>query len=167
MRELTDELLLREASNCLALQGDGSFVIDLEKYQKISPKIALKILSLVLIEVSGKIYKPRIVSLKNFANNILNLQKGQKANLYGCFARLLNQAEKRVFKGCLEKKYLKIYRQKSEINHNSQRQFDDNQVIIDNIFLAKIDKKGKATKPYKLYLRTILKNIENELQISL
>lgn len=86
-KELLDDILLREASNCLAFESEGNFLIDIEKYKKIPPKIAQKILSLVLIEISGKDYKPRFEGLKNFEANILNLKKGQKKNFYGCMAK--------------------------------------------------------------------------------
>lgn len=80
-KDFIDDILLQEASECLGFSDDGSFLIDLKKYQEISPNIALKILSLVLIEVSGNNYKPRLEGLKNFEQNILNLAKGKKEKL--------------------------------------------------------------------------------------
>ena len=90
-KDFIDDILLREASNCLVFEPEGKFIINVGKYKKIPPQIALKILSLVLIEIGGNAYKPRLEGLKNFEKNILALKKGQKKNFYGCMAKLANK----------------------------------------------------------------------------
>lgn len=164
-KDFIDEILLEKARDCLIFQPEGSFIIDLEKYQQISPKIALKMLSLLLIEVSGNQYKPRLEGLKNFETNILSLKKGQKKNFYGCMAQILNnqdvarflfannQATTKPFKATA-KKLLLIYRDEKEAQNPSQK-FDEKTMLIDGRFLVKIN--SKANK--KFYFRTILAKI--------
>lgn len=147
-KDFIDDILLREAANCLAFKEDGSFILNLKNYQKISPKIALKILSLTLIEASGNPYKPRLDGLKNFEKNILILKKGKKKNFYGCMARLLNNSEAPSVK---TEKLLLIYRDTTAAK-NSTQDFDTKTKIIDGRFLQK----NNAKKPCKFYFRTIL-----------
>lgn len=141
-KEFIDEILLEKAENCLEFGSDGSFVLNLEAYKNIAPKIALKILSLVLIEVSGDIYKPRLKSLEIFHKDILNLKKSQKKNFYGCMALSLANQE------------LLIYRDENEEKKPTQK-FDEKFDLIDGRFLVEKSKKA----PYKFYFRTILGNI--------
>jgi len=140
-KDFIDDILLREAASCLKFNDDGSFLINLKNYQKISPKIALKILSLVLIEVSGNNYKPRLDGLKNFEKNIVTLTKGKRKNFYGCMAL------------SLENQDLLIYRDKTEAQNPAQK-FDTKTTLIDGRFLVK-----KADKKSEFYFRTILKSL--------
>lgn len=144
-KEFLDDILLKESEKCLEFGSDGCFIVNLEEYQKISPKIALKILSLVLIEVSGDIYKPRLEGLKNFEKNILALKKSQKKNFYGCMALKLNNSN------------LLIYRDEKEPKKPTEK-FDEKFDLIDGRFLVE---KGKE-KAYKFYFRTILGKLFNE-----
>jgi len=158
-KDFIDEILLREAANCLAFEQEGSFLIDVKKYQEISPKIALKILSLVLIETSGKPYKPRLEGLKNFEKNILQLKKGQKKNFYGSMAAGVSYKIDRAnvdYKGYPQMTLLqiRIYRDKTEAE-NSLQNFDAKTDLIDGRFL--VDK--KSPKQSRFYFRTILKNL--------
>ncbi len=154
-KDFIDDVLLREAAICLDFKQDrsskisakeASFTINLKNYQKIPPNIALKILSLVLIEASGNPYKPRLEGLKNFEKNILTLAKGKKKNFYGCMALgLENQA-------------VTIYRDETEAQNPPQK-FDEKTMIIDGRFFAKLDKNKKPTKSHKFYFRTILRKV--------
>ncbi len=87
-RDMLDEILLDYAKTCLIFNKNGSFLLNLDKFQQIPPHISLKILSLVLVEVAQKDYKPRLASLKNFKNDIFALKKGKKKDFYGCKAIL-------------------------------------------------------------------------------
>lgn len=100
-RDLLDEILLEKAKNCLEFTQEKNFIINLKEYKKIPPKIAQKLLGLVLIELSEKPYKPRLEGLKNFEKNIFLLQKNQKKNFYNCMAKILAN------------NYVLIYREKA------------------------------------------------------
>ena len=98
-RDLEDEEVLKEANNLLIFveneSNRGSFLLNLQKYREIKsikPKIALKILSLVMTEVSQKGYKPRLEGLERFESDILALEKGKKRDFYGCQAKLLTKS---------------------------------------------------------------------------
>ncbi len=165
-KDFIDETMLREASDCLAFEQEGSFLIDVKKYQKISPKIALKILSLVLIEASGKPYKPRLEGLKNFEQNILQLKKGQKKNFYGCMATGASFAIDRANPGAdgrpqMPLLQIRIYRDKTEAENPTQN-FDAKTNLIDGRFL--VDK--KSPKQSQFYFRTILKEISDNKKVS-
>lgn len=149
-KELLDEILLREAASCLTFQEDGSFIIDVEKYKRIPPKIALKILSLVLIETSGDIYKPRLEGLKIFEKNILQLKKGKKKNFYGCMARAVGT----ILGSSLQKHEILIYRDPTHAQ-NPPQNFAKNTLLIDGRFLRKTNSKNNF-KGQKFYFRTIL-----------
>jgi len=86
MRDLFDLDLIDKAKEILQFQGD-SFLLNLEKFKVIPEKIALKILALTAMEISGKEYKPRLERLKIFYDWIL-LNKIHKArDFYGCVAK--------------------------------------------------------------------------------
>ncbi len=94
-----DEELLKEAKNTLIFvkneSNGGSFLLNLQKYREIKsvkPKIALKMLSLVMAEVSQKGYKPRLEGLERFESDILALEKGKKRDFYLCQAKLLTKS---------------------------------------------------------------------------
>lgn len=157
-RKFIDEVLLQKAREILIFSQDGSFFLDVKKYQETSSEIALKILSLVLIEISGNSYKPRLKGLKNFEEEVLKMQKGKKKNFYGCMAKLLNKQEMhQIFENKREnlpEKILRIYRQEGSVKKPVQK-FDKNTKIIDGRFLQK----NNSTIPDKFYFRTILKEI--------
>lgn len=85
--ELLDELMHEYTKTCLKFNEEGA-LLNAENYQKIPPKIAQKILALLLMKIADKPYKPRYDALQNFEKQILNLKKGQKRNFYGCMAVL-------------------------------------------------------------------------------
>ncbi len=154
-RQFIDEILLQKAREILVFQEEGAFLLNLEKYRLTSPKIALKILSLALTEIGGNQYKPRLEGLKNFENEILNLQKGKKKNFYGCMAKIINKDEMRAASILASAgTIIKIYREEGALKKSSQK-FDQGVKIIDGRFLQK----NNAKKPYKFYFRTILKKI--------
>jgi len=157
-RKFIDEILLQKAREILIFSQDGSFLLDIKKYRETSSEIALKILSLVLIEISGNSYKPRLKGLKNFEEEVLKMQKGKKKNFYGCMAKLLNKEEMhQMYENKAEnlpEKILRIYRQEDSVKRPVQK-FDENTKIIDGRFLQKNNSKD----PYKFYFRTILKEI--------
>lgn len=154
-RQFIDEILLQKAREILFFQEEGAFLLNLEKYSQTSPKIALKILSLALTEIGGNIYKPRLEGLKNFENEILNLQKGKKKNFYGCMAKIINKDEMLAASmSASAGSIIKIYREEGALKKPSQK-FDEKVKIIDGRFLQK----NNAVRPYKFYFRTILKRI--------
>ena len=160
-RDFIDEILLEKASNCLVFKDEGSFLIDVEEYKNIPPQISLKILSLILIEVGGKKYKPRLAGLKNFYDAIFVLKKNQKRNFYGCVAEnflpdLAQNKKQKINNGKNEcKKLIIISREKKNPKIKSQK-FDEFTDIIDGRFFAKFDKNKKQPEPYKFYFRTII-----------
>lgn len=150
-KEMLDEVLLKEAATCLAFQPEGNFVIDIEKYKKIPPKIAQKILSLVLLEVSGDVYKPRLAGLQNFEKNILSLPKGKKKNFYGCMAVGVQNFEP------APKRAVLIYRDPTHPQNPTQN-FDQNTLLIDGRFMVKQNSQNKSSGK-KFHFRTILGKI--------
>jgi len=84
MRDLFDSLMMVEAAKILEFKDDEYFLIDHKKLQKLDEKFALKILALVAMEVSGKKYKPRMESLRNFYEYLLQDAKIKPRNFYGC-----------------------------------------------------------------------------------
>ena len=86
MRDVFDEEMLEEAMKTLSFQ-DNKFYLNLEKFKKIKPEIALKILALTVIEVSGKIYKPRLEKLKKFYDWILFDESHKLRDFYGSKAK--------------------------------------------------------------------------------
>lgn len=149
-RDFVDDILLRDAANCLVFEPEGKFLINVEEYKKIPPQIALKILSLVLIEVSGNVYKPRLEGLKNFEKNILALKKGQKKNFYGCMAKLVNKGS--------NANIIMVYPE-NPVNEANVQKFSTSSILIDNRFVAKINKNKNPAKTYKFYFRTILERV--------
>lgn len=91
-RDLQDEEVLKEVKKVLIFVNNNSFLINLGKYRKINNKIALKILSLAMMEVSQKGYKPRLEGLERFEKDILKLEKSKKRDFYGCQAKLLTKS---------------------------------------------------------------------------
>ena len=87
MRDFFDEVMLNEAREILSLNQFGYFLVDVKKLQKTTEKIALKILALVAMEVSGKIYKPRLEKLKIFYDFLLQEKKNKSRNFYGCVVK--------------------------------------------------------------------------------
>ncbi len=156
-KESEDEILLEKARQILIFQKEGAFLIDAKKYQELSPKIALKILSLVLIEIGGNAYKPRLDGLKNFEKSIFSLKKGEKKNFYGCMAKFLTKNNIAKIETVDEVKknpqnFLLIYREESAPERPAQK-FDEKTQIIDGRFLLK--KNGEKI----FYFRTLLREI--------
>jgi tRNA(Ile)-lysidine synthase len=90
-KKIIDEIVVEKATEALEIK-DGYFILDVEKFQKIPKNIALKILASVLIELSGKTYKPRLLKLNNLYEWILNPNNQKKRSLYGCEIEPYKQA---------------------------------------------------------------------------
>lgn len=86
MRDIFDSMMLREAAQMLEFKTEGFFLIDRKKLQETDEKIALKILALVAMEVSGKDYKPRLKDLKLFYEYLMRSDKIKRREFYGCVA---------------------------------------------------------------------------------
>ena len=97
MRDFFDKIMLDEAKKILTLQPNGNFLIHHKKFQKLDEKIALKILALVLMEVGGKDYKPRLEKLKNFYQ-YLRSDEIKPRNFYGCMAKKFDVDSLIIFK---------------------------------------------------------------------
>jgi tRNA(Ile)-lysidine synthase len=82
MRDLFDEIMLEAARDVIDLKEDMTFVIEQKKFAKLNEKIALKILALILIEVSGDIYKPRLENVKNLYKFLLEAPIVDKPQLF-------------------------------------------------------------------------------------
>jgi tRNA(Ile)-lysidine synthase len=87
IRSRYDEELLQYASQLLIYQ-DCSFLLQKSYLNKIPQQILLKILALVLIELSQKNYKPRKIKLQNYCEFLLiNQQKHKNYRFYGTISR--------------------------------------------------------------------------------
>ncbi len=84
MRDLFDCSMLEQAAEILQFQ-QTYFLIDQQKLQKLDEKVALKILALAAMEVSGKKYKPRLKDLKIFYQYLLQDSKIKRRDFYGCY----------------------------------------------------------------------------------
>jgi tRNA(Ile)-lysidine synthase len=89
-RDLFDEKLLKIAKK-LAIFDGKQFFIEIAKNSKTDLKILLKILALILMEVSQKDYKPRLKELKFFYLSLFD-QNIMKKEFYGCVA--IRESEK-------------------------------------------------------------------------
>ncbi len=84
MRDLFDAMMLAQASEILEFKADEFFLIDHKKLCELDEKFALKILSLVAMEVSGKKYKPRLKDLRIFYQYLRDNLQIKPRNFYGC-----------------------------------------------------------------------------------
>lgn len=95
-KEFEDEICLKNAKEVLVFVKNEpnkvGFLLNLQKYRDLGPKIRLKMLSLVMAEVSQKGYKPRLDGLERFESDVLALEKGKKRDFYGCQAKLLTKS---------------------------------------------------------------------------
>jgi tRNA(Ile)-lysidine synthase len=141
MRDFVDDVLLREAKKILHFQANGSFLINQKKLQKIPHKIALKILAFTLMEVGGKIYKPRLEQLQSFYQYLIAEKKIKPRNFYGCIAKQKDE------------KHLIIEREKAAENFKNIVKFDEEFFLIDGRFLTK---NPDDLSYCKFHFRTIL-----------
>lgn len=166
MRDFVDEAMLREAKEMLEfkscnpkktqiktlkqvqgrqdLSHAGCFLLNQKNLQTTTKKIALKILALTLMEVSGNIYKPRLEQLKNFYEHLTQTTPIKPRNFYGCMVRKY------------DKERLIIYREKKSENLKNIQKFDKKNFLIDGRFLTE-NPEDFAT--FKFHFRTILKEI--------
>jgi len=84
MRDFFDSIMLDSAKECVELKAGMIFTIVPKKFAKLNEKIALKILALILMEVSGDIYKPRLENLKNLYDYLLKNNAKKPRDFYGC-----------------------------------------------------------------------------------
>lgn len=90
VRDFYDDLMLQNAQQVLQIKED-SYLINIDKFKSLEPKIALKILALILMEVGKKPYKPRLIKLKNFYNHITQSNPIKQRNFYGCIVKQYNK----------------------------------------------------------------------------
>ncbi len=146
MRDFIDLELLQQAKDILQFEKGGSFIIEIDKFIKLHSKIALKILAFVLIEVGGKVYKPRFAQLQNFYQYLL-LPKIKPRNFYGCIAQEIKP------------RFVKISREEEMQNFANIVKYDDDFFLIDGRFLTKNPAEKYSPETHKFYFRTILKEI--------
>ncbi len=89
-RDLFDQIMWRESSEAVFFE-EKKVIICQEKFRQLDQKIALKILSLALIEVGGKAYKPRREKLERFYEYLIAPEKLKKRNFYNCQANLIDK----------------------------------------------------------------------------
>lgn len=87
MRDFIDVVVEREMKKVVKF-ADNSCAIDVKKFKKLNPKIALKILALITMKIGGKEYKPRLAKLKKFYDWILFDEKHKRRDFYGCRVEL-------------------------------------------------------------------------------
>lgn len=130
MRDFFDETMILEAKNVIKFDKNGYFLLKIDKIKHFFSKndtknrqIISKILSLVLVEVSGDIYKPRREKLEQILNWIVS-DKDHKA---------------KSFDGCIIEKFdeenLVIYRELAAINLQKIEKFAQNSWLIDGRFI--------------------------------
>lgn len=159
MRDFVDEAMLQEAKEMLefkscnprkaqTLKQDfshaGCFLLNQKKFQTAPKKIALKILALTLMEVSGNIYKPRLEQLKNFYEHLIQTTPIKPRNFYGCMVKKY------------DKERLIIYREKKSEDLQNIQKFDEKNFLIDGRFLTETP---EDTSTFKFHFRTILKEV--------
>lgn len=91
MRDFFDEIMLAEARKIVKLLPEMVFVIEQKKFAKLSEKVALKLLALILIEVSGDIYKPRLENVKNLYQYLLQNDVKKSRDFYGCVVKKFDE----------------------------------------------------------------------------
>lgn len=96
MRDSFDEEMLDKAKAVLGFK-DNKFLLNLKKFNEIEEKIALKILALIAIEISGRNYKPRLEKLKKFYNWILTDKNHKAHDFYGCVAKKFDATSLAIF----------------------------------------------------------------------
>mgnify|MGYP003717687493 CR=1 FL=1 len=96
IREYFDDLMLKYSKEILEFKNEKEpkFVINLEKLKLLEERFALKILSLVFMEISQRDYKPRLKELKIFHQYLFENDKIKPRNFYGCSATQID--EKRI-----------------------------------------------------------------------
>jgi tRNA(Ile)-lysidine synthase len=62
-----------------------SLILDIEKFIKLEKSTATRYLALALIQVSNRIYKPRLKKLERIYNLIIEDKMNKKEEFYGCF----------------------------------------------------------------------------------
>lgn len=156
MRDLVDEVMLQEAKELLEFKSynpkkpqqdlahTGCFLLNHQKLQTTPKKIALKILALTLMEVSGNIYKPRLEQLKKFYEHLIQSTPIKPRNFYGCMVKKYDQER------------LIIYREKKSENLQNIQKFDEKNFLIDGRFLTE---NPEDFVTFKFHFRTILKEI--------
>lgn len=90
MRNLFDALMLDEARKCVSLR-DNKFLIEQKKFAKLNEKIAQKILALILMEISGDVYKPRRENLENLYQFLCEVKEKKSRDFYGCSAKKIDE----------------------------------------------------------------------------
>ena len=71
IRNFCDDLLLKEASKFVYFNSRGYFVIEKEGLANLHFHLAIKLLSLIVMELGKKLYKPRFSSIENIYKIIL------------------------------------------------------------------------------------------------
>ncbi len=99
-----------------------------------------------MIEVGGKVYKPRFAKLQDFYQYLL-LPKIKPRNFYGCIAREIKLG------------FVRISREEAAQNFANIVKYDDNFFLIDGRFLTKNPKEKYSPETYKFYFRTILREV--------
>ncbi len=130
IRDSFDEILLSEARKILEFSETGYFLIDLTKIKKIDEKIALKILALVLLEISGQVYKPRLEKLRRFYEWMITDLAHKPKTFYGCIIEKYDS------------KRLAIYREKRAIDQNDVKLFDKKNYLFDGRILVEVNAKN-------------------------
>jgi tRNA(Ile)-lysidine synthase len=134
-KKIIDDLIIKQAKEILQFKEGGYFLLNYKKLAAIDQNLALKILALVLIEVSGDIYKPRLTKLLNFYHWVIDesLDSRKARNFYGSVAEKYDNNN------------LILYREKKAINLKNIGFFSpnywlfDGRLLIDKDFLKNSD----------------------------
>jgi tRNA(Ile)-lysidine synthase len=142
-KKIIDDLIIKQAKEILEFKAGGYFLLNYKKLAASDQNLALKILALVLIEVSGDVYKPRLTKLTNFYNWVID--EGLKDN-----------HKARSFYGCVVEKYdndnLIFYRERKAINLKNLSFFSPNYWLFDGRFLIFSKDKDFLKNSAKIFL---------------
>lgn len=148
-KKIIDDLIIEKAKEMLEFKPYGYFLLNYKKLASCNKNLGLKILAMVLIEISGDIYKPRLAKLENFYHSITN-------------QKLKNHHKAKSFYGCISEKYdddhLIIYREKQAIDLKNITPFDSNNFLVDGrlLFFNQEMDLAKDQSPFSLLNATKL-----------
>ena len=73
--------------------SDLGFVVDIKKFQKLEKPNAARYLGLALMQISSRVYKPRLKKLERIYQLMMENKLSKKEEFYGCELQKLNEQE--------------------------------------------------------------------------
>ncbi len=82
-KELTQKETKKNFPKIFKVKKEG-LILDLEKFIKLEKSVATRYLALALMQVSGRVYKPRLKKLERIYQKVLENKLDKKEQFYGC-----------------------------------------------------------------------------------